>query len=200
VTVSATYLATLMSTVTLKQNLVINEIDYDNIGSPDLNEFVEIFNPTPATVDLSNLSLVFVNGANNMEYKRVDLSGSLASGAYLVVGSSTVVVPVGVTKINFTAAGDNIQNGAPDGVLIIDKAGMTIVDALSYEGSITAAVIMGWSGTYSLVEGTVLNPTVADSNTVDGSLIREPNGIDTDNANNDWKFTTTKTPGAANIP
>jgi large repetitive protein len=88
------------------------------------------------------------------------------------------------------------QNGAPDGVALIDASG-ALLDAFSYEGSITAAQIGGQ--TYNLVEGTPLPAEVADSNTIDGSLSRLPNGTDTNNAATDWAFTTTKTPGAANV-
>ena len=42
----------------------------------------------------------------------------------------------------------------------------------------TAANINGFSGTRSLVEGTALAASVADSNTVVGSLARLPNGHD----------------------
>jgi hypothetical protein len=89
------------------------------------------------------------------------------------------------------------QNGAPDGVALVDTANGTLLDALSYEGTITAAVIDGT--TYDLVEGTPLPASVADSNTVDGSLSRIPDGQDTNDAASDWTFTTTKTPGAANV-
>jgi hypothetical protein len=50
-----------------------------------------------------------------------------------------------------------------------------------------------------LVEGTPLPVGVADSNTVTGSLARIPNGSDTGDAAADWRFTTTVTPGAANV-
>ena len=49
-------------------------------------------------------------------------------------------------------------------------AGGSLLDALSYEGAVTAALIGGQ--TYDLVEGTVLPTSVADSNTVAGSLGR----------------------------
>jgi hypothetical protein len=52
---------------------------------------------------------------------------------------------------------------------------------------------------YDLVEGTPLAATVADSNSVDGSLSRLPDGTDTNDAAADWAFTSTKTPGAANV-
>ena len=52
---------------------------------------------------------------------------------------------------------------------------------------------------FDLVEGTTLPVDVADSNTVDGTLARIPDGTDADNAATDWVFTTTPTPGAVNV-
>ncbi len=157
--------------------LVINEIDYDQVGS-DTAGFVEIRNngDTPATLD--GIALVFVNGGDSTEYERVALTGTLGAGAYLVVPKDA-------------------QNGAPDGVALIDTTTKTLLDALSYEGSITSTTIDGQ--TYSLVEGVPLPATVADSNTVDGSLIRNPDGHDSNDAATDWAFTTTPTQGAANV-
>src|SRR5438067_6539919 len=58
-------------------HLVINEVDYDNVGTDD-REFVEVFNGTNAAADLTNIAVVLVNGADNNEYSRVALAGSLA--------------------------------------------------------------------------------------------------------------------------
>ncbi len=154
--------------------LVINEVDYDQIGA-DSNGFVEIHNTGGAAADLANVDLVAVNGGDGSEYDRVALTGSLAAGGHLDVAIE-------------------LQNGAPDGLALLD--GSTLVDALSYEGAITAATIAGQS--YNLVEGTALPATVEDSTTVAGSLIRNPNGKDTNDAASDWAFTTTVTRGAAN--
>ena len=74
--------------------------------------------------------------------------------------------------------------------------GSTLVDAISYEGSITAASITG-VGTVSLVEGTALAASVEDSNTAAKSLARYPNGTDTENASTDWTLRSVVTPGAA---
>ena len=177
-------------------SLIINEVDYDNIGT-DSNEFVEIYNAGSTTVNLTNVALAFVNGANNIEYLRYSLAaaGSLPSHQYLVV-SSTNVVASGL-HLYFTAAQDSVQNGAPDGIALIE--GQRILDKLSYEGSMTAANVVG-IGIVSLVEGTVLAGSVLDSNTTQGSLARIPDGTDTNDANTDWKFTTTPTPGQANLP
>ena len=46
-----------------------------------------------------------------------------------------------------------------------------------------------------LLMGPVLAAPVADSNTIAGSLIRNPDGRDTNDAASDWVFTTTPTKG-----
>ncbi|MFS8069635.1 MAG: pre-peptidase C-terminal domain-containing protein, partial [Byssovorax sp.] len=177
-------------------HLVINEVEYDEVGT-DAGEFVEIYNGTGAAVSLSGYSLVLVNGGTNTSYLTQSLAGAgtLAAGQYLVVGNSSVTAAAGALKINFASGTDKIQNGSPDGVALIN--GSTLVDALSYEGSITAAVITG-VGTVSLVEGTALASSVSDSNTITRSLCRYPNGTDTGNASTDWALRSVVTPGAAN--
>jgi len=143
--------------------------------------------------------LVLVDGTGNAEYFRQGLSAAgatLGAGQFLVVGNATVtgVLPPGVLSIDET--GDWIQNGAPDGVALIDTSTNTLVDALSYEGSITSCTITGFPAPVSLVEGTPFPG--ADTNDNLHSLARSPNGQDTDDANADWQLTTTITPGAAN--
>jgi hypothetical protein len=155
--------------------LVINEVDYDQVGT-DADGFVEVHNAGDTAADLSNVDLVAVNGGDSSEYAREQLTGTLAAGGHLAVAIE-------------------LQNGAPDGLALFE--GATLLDALSYEGAITAATIGGQ--TYNLVEGTVLPATVEDSNAVAGSLIRNPDGKDTNDAAADWAFTTTLTRGAANV-
>ncbi len=156
--------------------LVLNEIDYDQVGA-DSDGFVELYNARDSPADLPGHANVFVDGSDGQEYLRKPLSGTLAAGAYLVVSVDA-------------------QNGAPDGVALLD-GDKQLLDALSYEGSITAATIE--AQTYDLVEGTALPASVADSNTAAGSLARIPNGSDTNDAATDWAFTATTTPGAANV-
>ena len=184
------------SNICFQNHLVINEIDYDQIG-PDTNEFVEVYNGTGSPVDLTNLALVFIDGSNSSTYLSVNLGpGTLPAGGYLVVASATVTVPAPSIKITTAAA---IQNGSPDGVALVDltAAQPALLDALSYEGSIMLANITGF-GMASLVEGTPL--AAVDSNTKNGSLSRLPNGSDTNNAASDWAFSNTPTPGAPNVP
>jgi hypothetical protein len=174
--------------------LVINEIDYDQPSS-DTAEFVEIYNRSWDPVDLTGVALIFVNGgvATPAEYGRVTLSGTLQGKGYLVVAAVPVTVAAGATKVLLTVA---IQNGDPDGVALFDTTTNIMIDAFCYGGAVVGATLNNAPGTWDLVEGTAA--TVKDSTSAVTSLIRQPNGQDTDNAALDWKSATTPTPGAAN--
>ena len=112
--------------------VVLNEIDYDQVGT-DGDGFVELRNNGAEAADLAGLALVLVDGSDRLEYDRETLTGTLASGAHLAVAIEA-------------------QNGSPDGVALVDTGTGALLDALSYEGAITAAQI--GTVTVSLVEGT----------------------------------------------
>jgi hypothetical protein len=158
--------------------VILNEIDYDQPGA-DSGGFVELLNLGRGTADLQGLALVFINGTDGTEYLRIPLTGSILSESYRVI-------PV------------DAQNGFPDGVALFDTIDGEILDALSYEGPIERAFIGSFA--YSLVEGNPLPTSVADSDTVHGSLARLPNGSDTNDAASDWAFTSQVTPGNPNYP
>jgi hypothetical protein len=158
--------------------LVLNEIDYDQVGAGS-GGFVELLNVGRGTADLGGLALVLVDGETSQEYDTIPLSGT-------VLAEQFHVVPV------------DADDGSPDGVALVDTFDGRLIDALSYEGRIDQALIGGLA--YSLVEGTALPASVADSDTVSGSLARIPNGSDTDDAASDWQFTTLVTPGNPNYP
>ena len=105
-------------------------------------------------------------------------------------------LPPGTLSIPFGSSSNNIQNGAPDGVALFDTSSGTLLDALSYEGEIRAAVFAGQPGTFDLVEGTALG--AADSNSADGSLSRLPDGTDSNDADSDWSLAPVPSPGGTN--
>jgi hypothetical protein len=148
---------------------------------------------------LEQIAVVLVNGATNTEYGRVNLGGLLPAGGFAVVASPVLTVAAGALLFRYPTPDNNIQNGGqvsgPDGVALFDLATAAVLDAISYEGSITAVTING-VGTVSLVEGTTTS--VEDSNSSEGSVVRIPNGQDSDDAAADWAFTTSPTPGSAN--
>lgn len=177
--------------IATSDGLVINEVDYDQPGT-DAEEFIEIYNPTASSIDLSQVDLVLVNGADNEEYNRLTLSGTLGAGQFAVVAHPAVNIPQGV--LSFTMPG-SMQNGGPDGLALINNINNTLIDALSYEGAITAAIINGFGGTVSLVEG---NPTSA-TDTGTGSIIRIPDGTDSGDDATDFVNSANPTPGETNI-
>ena len=185
----------------LAPSIVINEVDYDNPGV-DTSEYLELLNPSSATTSLAGLEVVLVNGATNTEYARIDLSpvGALAPGQYLVIAGAAVSVPAAAIKLDPLWTQDEIQNGGPDGIAVVDVVKQTVIDAISYEGSITAAAIGGFSSPISLVEGVPIDSSLGDSTTEIKTLCRLPNGQDTNDAASDWKLCSARSVGTTNVP
>ena len=103
--------------------IFINELHYDNSGG-DTGEFVEIAGP--AGTDLGNgpWTIVLYNGSNGEVYDTVNLSGTIDNEG------------TGYGALSFATA--SIQNGAPDGLALVDDSG-SVVQFLSYEGTFTAS-------------------------------------------------------------
>lgn len=99
----------------------ISEIHYDN-ASTDSGEAIEVFGP--AGTDLSGWSLVLYNGANGSTYNTAGLAGLIPDEG------------AGYGVVDVTYPSNGIQNGAPDGVALVN--GTEVVQFLSYEGTFTA--------------------------------------------------------------
>jgi hypothetical protein len=173
--------------------LVINELDYDNPGF-DTAEFIELYNPTSAPIALAGYTLYLVNGSGNAVYRTIDLGGvgALDAGQYLVIGSTRALagVPAGQKVLDLGPLQDLVQNGAPDGVALVNTATNVLVDAISYEGIMTAMNLpMGQVGPF---EATSLGDFGM------GSIGRAPNGANTGNGVVDWAVAAVSTPGAPN--
>ena len=100
----------------------INEIHYDNVGT-DAGEAIEIAGP--AGTDLSGWSLVLYNGNGGASYNTKMLSGVITNQS-----------GTGFGTLSFNYPTDGIQNGAPDGIALVN--GTTVVQFLTYEGSFNA--------------------------------------------------------------
>ena len=99
----------------------INEIHYDNAGT-DIGEGVEVAGY--AGVDLTGWSIVPYNGNGGASYTPVGTFSGIIPDQ--LNGYGTVFVPI-----------LNLQNGAPDGLALVDPNGK-VIQFLSYEGSFTA--------------------------------------------------------------
>ena len=102
-------------------SVFVNEIHYDNTGT-DAGEAIEIAGP--AGTDLSGWSIVLYNGAGGIPYDTRALSGIIPNQQ------------AGFGTLHFTYPVNGIQNGSPDGLALVN--GTTVVQFLSYEGTITA--------------------------------------------------------------
>lgn len=99
-------------------SVFFNEIHYDNTGT-DAGEAIEIAGP--AGTDLTGWSIVLYNGANGLAYDTRALSGIIPDQQS------------GFGTLSFSYPVNGIQNGAPDGMALID-ASNSVVQFLSYEG------------------------------------------------------------------
>jgi len=178
---------------------IINEVDYDQEAVDDDAEFVELYNPGTAPIALAGLALVLVDGADKTPYTTIALgpAGVLKPGGYLVVRTPGLAVAPGALTLDFALPVGNLQNGAPDGIVVVHTLVPAQLDALSYEGEITDATVPPL-GVVSLVEGQAT--PVLDDGVAPGSLSRLPNGVDSNDALSDWMLSGTPTPGAPNVP
>jgi len=162
--------------------LVINEIDYEQIGT-DTAEFIELFNGSSFAVSLLGYTVELVNGDGAVVYKTIVLPDQqIASNGYFVLCSNSTTVQS--CDLDVSPDTNLIQNGAPDAVTLL-KTG-SIVDTVSYEGSVAPPY----------TEGTGISlGDPADQILL--SLSRFPNGLDTNNNNADFGLYCSS-PGRAN--
>lgn len=149
--------------------VVINELHYDNDGS-DTGEFIEIAGDAGA--DLSGWSLVLYNGSNGTAYNTIALSG--------VLGDDAAGVGFHVTDL----PANGLQNGAPDGLALVNAEG-EVIEFLSYEGTLTAT-----DGPAAGMTSTDIGAEETGSQPVGGSIQRQDDDT--------WLTTETNTKGAQN--
>lgn len=145
----------------------INELHYDNDGN-DTGEFVEI--RVNADADVSGLQVQLINGNGGASYNSADLT------------TLTMTTDGTYDYYVWDLPANGIQNGAPDGVALVNGTG--VVEFLSYEGTITTTI----AGT----EVTSADIGVAESNStpVGQSLQRNDDGS--------WNAPAAETKGTAN--
>lgn len=155
----------------------INEIHYDNVGT-DSGEFVELVGAAGSVLD--GWRLVLYNGNNGNPYDSLGLSGTLSDDTGSGFGFHVVDLPA-----------NGLQNGAADGIALIDAAGL-LVEFISYEGVLTALSGPA-AGQPSLDIG------VAESNSTPIGWSLQASGVlgvPTDVA---WQAAQPATPGALNL-
>ncbi|WP_374943607.1 Calx-beta domain-containing protein [Sphingomonas sp.] len=151
----------------------VNEILYDPAGA-DTGERVEIAGT--AGLNLAGWTLVLYNGNGGAPYSTIQLSG---------------VIPNqddGNGALSFATPG--IQNGAPDGLALVDANG-AVVQFPSYEGSFTAV-----GGAANGLTSTDIG--VAQSGTEPATLSLQLKGSGSDGEDFTWTAATTSSFGQVN--
>ncbi|MBG6133098.1 exonuclease III [Aquimarina sp. EL_43] len=158
------------------QSVFINEIHYDN-ASTDVEEAIEIAGT--AGTDLSGWSIVLYNGSNGTVYNTISISGVIPDQQN-GFGTIVEILPT-----------NGLQNGAPDGIALIDNNN-AVVQFLSYEGVITAT-----NGPASGLTSTDIGVSESSSTPVGASL--QLSGTGTSATEFTWEISTTNSYGAVNI-
>jgi hypothetical protein len=179
-TIAGTAVWSHRSQALLVERLVINEVDYDQPGAPDAEEFIEITNTGDTAANLAQYQLQLVNGDGEV-YETIPLdAGSLAPGGYYILCRNQALV----LNCNQEYAGP-IQNDAPNAVALLN--GALLVDTVSYEGNTDPPYTEG-SGVGLVDDGTAVMQGIA----------RWPDGEDTNQNNVDFSPRCV-TPGLANL-
>jgi hypothetical protein len=162
----------------LPDHLVINEVQLDSLagagGSSD--DFIELYNPTDTAVSLAGWSIQKQAASSTATIYKKALAGTIpAKGHYLIVRGDTDTSQALkdmadiLTAATFSLASDNAIFLVNDDVNITDKTDANIVDFLGF-------------GKAENYEG-----IASASNPAEGkSLVREPEGDDTDNNSLDF--------------
>lgn len=121
--------------ITVRGQMVINEVDYDQ-PSIDTHEFIELKNNGLNGVDPANLRLLMLSGAGGVATIYRDLNP--LTGGIIMPGDHFVICgdPFTTANCDMDAAPDVdlIQNGAADALVLVQVSDSTILDVLSYEG------------------------------------------------------------------
>lgn len=168
----------LLTSAAFGQLVFINEVDYDDPGS-DNEEFIELVGVRG--VSLAGWTIELVNGSDDTVYGTLNLTDDFVfaddSGAnrgFFVIGDS------GVTNLDQSTS-TAFQNGAPDGIRLLDAQG-NVVHFASYEGTVTGAT-----------DSTAL----IDSASASSSLYKRGSGTDFDDFS--WSVDTgNASPGGSN--
>jgi len=162
----------------IADHLVINKVYYDvdcGHGSEIYNEWVEIYNPTDESIDITGWTIT-----DNISSSTIPVSNPVPAWGYAIITSEHSTwtkwhIPSGVVKITIGASiGNGLDNDA-DMLMLIDGGG-NIVDQMNWGVPDT-----GWVNYNS----DIWNPGAIDV-AEGGILSRNPNGYDTDRAS-DWQ-------------
>ena len=161
-------------------NVVINELNADNPGGPDTQEFVELYGDPNATLD--NLVAVFFNGANGLSYAAYDLDGySLDANGFFVIGDANA------TNVDLIIPNGSLQNGGDAVAIFVGDSiqflngtsvhSVGLMDAMVYgTADASADNLISGLGLDIVMPGYMQMDETAQQTGIDLTLSRVPDG------------------------
>ena len=183
--------------------VIINEVLVTSSNTATRPDFVELYNTTGQSLDISGLVISFRGSGTTTTVSTVTLSGAVGSGTTIITAGSYFLIANGANVLNSagTSTVNADFNASASGFNLNDTTGAVKIelnavklDGLSYQTG-AAAVPAAFNG---FGEGTIFNQT-SSAGTKDFS--RFPNATDTDNNATDFHLNTSVsnvTPKATN--
>lgn len=165
----------------LNANLVLNEVMYNPFPDKPV-KWIEILNTSDKLVNLDNWTLESGGEEFTVFYTFSDIS--IFPGEYIVIADSyEVFVDIVASKL-----------------VLFDEEGVTNGLRLRSPDNYTDTVLYGQPNNNNLPDDLyTFGLFFAPLTPAGSSLVRFPDGIDTDNNLNDWKISTYPTPGYPNV-
>ncbi|MGM0588037.1 MAG: lamin tail domain-containing protein [Bacteroidota bacterium] len=131
--------------------VIISEVFYDTPGTDADEEWIELYNGTGSTVDLSGYTIIDNNGTGSSF--TFPAGTSIAANSYLTLAQTSA----GFTAIYGYEAdvygGMPFLNNGGDTILLEDASG-SVIDAVAWEGGASAGIPAGWGSTSNPVANT----------------------------------------------
>ncbi len=180
--------ATATQSVRVAYPIKVNELRTGVTGATT-NQFIELYNAGSAPVDISAWSVAYRSSAATTNTVLDTMPGGAGSGTtvipgggYYLLGRSGGYTGSPTADQTFTTS----MSSSGGGVAVLDPTG-AVADSVGY-GSATNAFVEGCAAP---APGTSASPGT--------SIVRTPNGFDTDNNCTDFLVSSLPTPRAANI-
>jgi beta-lactamase superfamily II metal-dependent hydrolase len=172
-------------------DLLLSEVLYDVVGSDNGYEWVELYNASGSEICLAGLSLGW--GGNDYTYGKLDLSGTVASGATFVVGGTIS------SSTNANPTFDQAQDLSPDvqnGGSVADGVALFTVPAASLTSTTVPYDAVIYGGTNS---NCLLDPA-GSCGAVDVGNASAGSSIERTTLGGGWQVQGTPTPNATGLP
>jgi uncharacterized protein (TIGR03437 family) len=184
VTSDAATLSVTVPQIPLAGQLIINEalVSY-TAGTPARTDFVELYNTTTQTLDISGLVISFRASGNTSVVSSITLPGSASSGLTLISPNSYFLIANGTSTFGVaadfdaSATGFDINNSS--GAVKLEMNGVKL-DGLRYQQNGSTAPPVAFD---NFGEGALFTFAGGTPN----DLIRSPNAVDTDNNASDFR-------------